>query len=151
MSTPARGECQTMARELRRQNQELATELAQLDDAIPTMENILDNASALKSMLKHDMELLWDALHSINGNVRASGSLSGRPQPSHTALIRATLQTMQANRHGPSEEYTSILMQVLRNSQEIDRYYSPDAVPPATTASLPSEHAPNQTEWEACD
>jgi len=151
MSTPARGECQTIARELRRQNQELATEIVQLDDAISMTDNILNNASALTSALQRDIEFLGYALHSVNGNLGASRSLDGGPQRRQIALIRATLHAMQANRHSPSEEHISMLMQVLRQSQEIDRCCSPDAVPPATTSSLPSDHAPHQTEWEACD
>jgi len=147
MSTPTRGECQTIARELRRQNQELATNVVQLDDAISMTDNILNNASALTSALQRDIEFLGYVLHSVNGNLGANRSFLGR----HIALIRATLQAMQANRHGPSEEHMSMLMQVLRQSQEIDRCCSPDAVPPATTSSLPSDHAPHQTEWEACD
>jgi len=143
-----------MIRELRRQNQELATEIFLLNDAASLLVNLLGNASALKSMVWSDVQLLRHVIEIINqhkANAQASGSLSGAAQPRDAALIQATLQTVQAERHSPSTAYRSILMQVLRNCQQVDRRHSSDAAPPATTTSSSFDPDPRQTEWEVCD
>jgi len=151
MSSSTREGVQAVTRELRRQNKELETEIFLLEDAISLLVKILGNASALKSMMQSDVQLILyviQIMHTKVANARESGAANGAAQPQQTALISAILKAVQAQRQSPSEGYMSVFMQVLRDFQKTERCRSQEAAPPAARANSFQD---NRTEWEACD